>query len=132
MAYDIYSKKIRAARQENMKQVKTLLEKNDKGLKQKIKNASKRYQILEEYIKEQILAEAPLALALFAKDPTKQKIHEKIAGEYIQKIEGVKKFRVLRNNELYISRGQVISKEQSKLAIAKTIDFYFQYKRIKL
>jgi len=127
MAYDIYSKKIRIARQKNIKQVKTLLENNDKGLRQKIKNSSKRYQISEEYIRKQILAEEPLALALFAKDPAKQKIHERIAGGYIQKIEGVTNFRILKNTELYISRGQIISKEQSKLATAKTIDFYFQY-----
>jgi len=63
MAYDIYSKKIRIARQKNIKQVKTLLENNDKGLRQKIKNSSKRYQISEEYIRKQILAEEQLALA---------------------------------------------------------------------
>ena len=132
MERDIYSKRVFVARQENMQGVKKLLQIGDKGVLKKIENAAHRYQLSQEYLKGLILKGEPIALAMFAKDPSKQKIHEKIAAEYIQKITGVHNFKDLKHTELYISRGQIITKKQAKLAVAKTIDFYFEYDAYKI
>ena len=132
MGRDIYTERIEKLRQENIKEVKKLLERNDKGLLKKIKNASQRYQINEKYIKGQIIKEEPIALSMFSKDPTKQNTHERIAADYIRNMQGVKNFKKLNNNELYVASGQVISKDQAQLSKAKTIDFYFEYKEYKI
>lgn len=125
---DIYSARFEKLFQKNMQEVKLLLQKGDKGLLVKINNAAKRYMIDAEYIKGQIDKEELLALAMFAKDPSKQKYHEKTAAEYIQNIQGIQEFK--DNTGLYVSRGQVLDKEQAKRATAKTIDFFFKYGRL--
>ena len=127
MPDDIYAKRVAQQRQLNMQEVKRLLEEGDRPLLDKIRNFSDRYQIPQKYIKECIIKEHVVALAVFAKDPTRQKIHERIASEEIRKIKGVRNFRDLHNRELYISRGQVMTPEHAVQSNAKTIDFAFEY-----
>ena len=71
--------------------------------------------------------------AVFAINPNKQNIYEKIAGEYIKNIVGVTEFKKLPNDKLYISNGGIMTKEQKKqmgsVSTAKTIDFTWQFSR---
>lgn len=125
---DIYSESIKEQRKRNMQQVKPLLESGDKALLSKIKKAAERYDIKPQDIYDDILTERPTALALFSKDPLRQKIHENIAADYIKNIDGVADFKNLSNRELHVCKGTVINNADLKVyPSAKTIDFHFKY-----
>jgi len=68
---------------------------------------------------------------MFAINPNKQNIYEKIAGRHIKSIRGVVAFEKLPNDSLYISNGGVITKKQKKqtgsVSTAKTIDFTWRF-----
>ena len=94
----------------------------------KIENFAEKYLIEKEYIKEKILAEETISLAIFSKDPTRQNIFEKIASKFITNIEGVSLFKKLPNKKLYVCNGALIAKKDLKqYPKAKTIDFTWKY-----
>ncbi len=129
---DIYSNAIRNITTQNMREVVALLEQEDSSLITKIRNASKKYGIPEQQIRENIKNELPIALAFFSKDPKKQNVYEKIAANYIKKIQGVTNFQNLPNNKFFVVNGKIVTKEHKQLSNAKTIDFYFEYNSKKI
>ena len=124
---DIYKEAVTQAWKENIAQVPGLLNANDIQLLDKIKSASQRWSISVPEIKESIKNDE-VAAACFAKDPSKQKIHEKTAAKFIRNLEGVIGFNHLSNKALYVFDGTPIPRESVKsYPKAKTIDFKWQY-----
>ena len=80
---DIYKGAISQAWKKNIAQGRDLLSANDKKLLYKIQSASQRWDIPVSEIKESITNDR-VAAAHFAVDPSKQKIHEKTAAEFIR------------------------------------------------
>ena len=125
---DIYSDKIKRQLFDNKKQVKNLLEEKDKGLIKRIQIYSDKFDMAEDIIKAAIRNDDAFAINYFAKDPKKQNIYEKIAAEFIKKIQGVTDFENLGNNVLFLSQGSIYKKHEKRpYPNAKTIDFIFQY-----
>ena len=113
--------------------MQTDLQKEDKDLMRKLDNFSNKYDIELNYIKKEIRKGNKIALAVFAKDPNKQNFYEKTAAKYISKIEGVRNFKNLGNQELYICGGVVFGKEKlEQYPKAKTIDFCWEYASYKV
>ena len=130
---DIYTKKIKQRWQENIKEVRELLANKDEYFMIKITNASKRWGISEEEIIKSVSNDL-VAAAHFAKDPSRQNMYEQIAADYIiSKIEHVKDFKKLPNNKLVIIKGEIRDKKDAKSTSgAKSIDFFWHYKGIKV
>lgn len=110
----------------NLDLVVSLLDTKEKGMMQKIKTFSSRFDFIENEIEEKIRKDK-IFRAVFAKDPGKQKLHENIAAVFIKKIPLVKKFTQLSHGALQLISGAVMSKKDAKkigaTAQAKTIDF---------
>ncbi len=69
--------------------------------------------------------------AIFAKDPAKQKFHEKEAARLIETIDNVENFTDLHNCKLYLVGGAVLDRnviESGAYPNAKTIDFEWVYR----
>lgn len=129
---NIYKKAVAQAWKKNIAQVSDLLIANDKKLLYKIQSASQRWDIPVSEIRESI-ANDKVAAAHFAVDPSKQKIHEKTAAEFIRNLNGVVDFNLLPNNALYVSNGVPITGDELKIyPAAKTIDFKWQYGTFKI
>lgn len=128
----IYEKELRKYWQNNIKEVKELLEKKDKQLMLKISKASHKWKIDIEEIKSAIL-ENKVAAASFAINPTKQNIYEKTAADIIRKIAGVNDFKNLPNDKLFVIKGMVIEKKEiGALSDTKSIDFSWSYNNKKI
>ena len=99
-------------------------------LDKKIKNFSELHGFSIKRIRKEIKTNAIVA-TFFAKDPSKQRIHEKIAARFIESIPGVSDFALLPNAKLYVVRGEVLEsdvrKKRDVYATAKTIDFRWRY-----
>ena len=129
---DIYKKAVAQAWKKNIAQVRDLLIANDKKLLYKIQSASQRWNIPVSEIKESITKDR-VAAAHFAVDPSKQKIHEKTAAEFIRNLNGIVDFNLLPNKALYVSKGVPITGDELKIyPAAKTIDFKWQYRTFKI
>ncbi len=129
---DIYEKAVAQAWKKNIAQVLELLNTNDPKILYKIQSASQRWDIPVSEIKESITKDR-VAAAHFAVDPSKQKIHEKTAAEFIRNLDGVVDFNHLPNKALYVSNGVPITGGELKTyPTAKTIDFKWQYGTLKI
>ena len=129
---DIYEKAVAQAWKKNIAQVHHSLSVNDKKLLYKIQSASQRWNISVSEIKESITKDR-VAAAHFAVDPSKQKIHEKTAAEFIRNLNAVVDFNHLPNKALYVSNGVPITGDELKTyPAAKTIDFKWQYGTFKI
>ena len=129
---DIYEKAVSQAWKKDIAQVRDLLSANDQKLLYKIQSASHRWNMPVYEIKEST-ANDKVAAAHFAVDPSKQKIHEKTAAEFIRNLDGVVDFNHLPNKALYVSNGVPITGDELKTyPTAKTIDFKWQYGTFKI
>ena len=98
-------------------------------MRTKITNFCDLYGFSEQEVRDAILRE-PILVAYFAKDPRKQKCDEKLAADFIEKIDGITDFRVLPSSgeeALCVARGK-IHKPSAISSEAKSIDFYWKYK----
>lgn len=127
-----YENAIQNKNRENANAV--LNELHTKGFKKKINNFCKKHGFYEDDIIALIKSESKaseIVRALFAKDPKKQNIFEKMACEFIKEM-GVDEFENLPNNELIVNNGAVIERKTFKskggTAQAKTIDFKWKYR----
>lgn len=129
---DIYEKAVSQAWEKNIAQVRDFLKANDQKLLYKIQAASRRWNTPVSDIKESITKDK-VAAAHFAVDPSKQKIHEKTAAEFIRNLDGVVDFNHLPNKALYVSNGvPVTGNELKTYPTAKTIDFIWEYEIFKI
>ena len=131
---DIYTKEIKKRWQENRKEVRELLANGDEYFMTKIINASIRWGISEEEIIKSVSNDL-VAAAHFAKDPIKQNIYERIAADYISKIDDITYFENLPNNKLVVANGEVeLKKRNGKItrSKAKSIDFSWTYNNKKI
>ena len=128
---DIYKKLFKKHLKNNLKQVQIDLGSNDKKLVYKIKNTAEKYGLKKEYVYEKIKVGDPITLAFFCKDPSKQNFYEKIAMEYIKKIDIINSFEKLSGYALVGGKpnNDPKAKTQSK---SKTLDFFFKYKHLKI
>ena len=134
MSGDIYSDALKKQRRDNFERVKPDLDKGEPNLLQKISRFAIKYDVEEEYVKTEIRNGHKITLAYFSKDPSRQNFYERVAADYIRnRIEGVKNFRNLANNELYVCRGKIIRRQDLKeYPTAKTIDFSWEYERYQV
>lgn len=89
----------------------------------KITNHAEKYGREYDEVKSKIMTDDMYA-EFFAKDPAKQNIYEKLAADYISKIDGVENFRNLPNSaKMFVVEGKVTSE---RLNDVKSIDFQFK------
>lgn len=116
-----YEKAISKKRRENVKEVVRNI--YSEQMQQKIINYAIRHNLNKNYV-EQMIIDSPNFARNFAKDPLKQSIHEKVAGEYIKSLDVVDSFKSLPasgKNAKYVGpTGVSIGKNFGK---AKSIDF---------
>jgi hypothetical protein len=88
----------------------------------KITNHAEKYDRNYVEVKEKILTDDMYA-EIFAKDPAKQNIYEKLAASYMESIDFVSNFKNLPNqSKMFVVNGQVTNKRQNDV---KSIDFIF-------
>lgn len=89
----------------------------------KINNHAIKYDREYSEVKSKILTDDMYA-EIFAKDPAKQNIYEKLAAQYISKINKVSEFRNLPNSaKVFVAGGKITSE---RLNDVKSIDFVFK------
>ena len=119
---------------ENASDVLPALERGDKWLREKIANAADRYGLTRREIVDALKACAVLR-HYFAKDPTRQSMHENAAAEFIQKIRGVRKFEQARSEVKFVAGGRVVDRAElralraadSALRHSKGVDFAWTF-----
>ena len=96
--------------QENADDVSALLAANDNGLRAKIETYARQFGYSVDAVREKV-ANDPMFAAHFAKRPSRQGIHEKIAADWLKRLGSVQDFTVLPKsgaNALYVtSDGEV-------------------------
>ena len=114
---------------ENAKAVKDALSNRDKYLTLKIMTYSKNFGYPVEEIIRKIVNDEMFA-AHFAKAPKNQGIHEKVAAEWLEKLESVSDFRVLPkggSGALFVtSDGNVEHWNKKGKPPTKSVDFTWQ------
>lgn len=114
-----YQLEYRKKLQENISLVREEINNPDFVLK--ITNHAEKFDRDYDEVKSKIMKDDMYA-ELFAKDPAKQNIYEKLAASYISQI--VEDFKNLPNStKMFIVEGKVTSK---RLNDVKSIDFYFK------
>jgi hypothetical protein len=89
----------------------------------KIKNHAEKFNREPSEIREKIMTDDMYA-EIFAKDPSKQNIYEKLAADYISKLKYISDFKNLPNNaKIFVCDGVIVNKRQNDV---KSIDFYFK------
>ena len=114
----------------NSKEVRGLVLSNDPGMEYKTSNYSEKYNIPKKFLIHRILKD-PIFANQFAKDPAKQSIHQRTAGNYIKSLNCVESFIQLPAggpNARYIcSDGIIRIGKKLKNDTVKSIDFYWRY-----
>jgi hypothetical protein len=107
----------------NILKVRGSISKPDMVLK--IKNHSDKFNRDYEEVENKILSDDMYA-EIFAKDPNKQNIYEKLAAQYIKTIPDVQNFKNLPNNyDLFVVDGVITNKRGNDV---KSVDFIFEFK----
>ena len=89
----------------------------------KIKNHAERYNRTTKEIRDKIMTDDMYA-EIFAKDPGKQNIFEKLASQYISELDLVLDFVNLPNSaKIFVVDGLVVNKRQNDV---KSVDFMFR------
>jgi hypothetical protein len=89
----------------------------------KIKNHAERYNRTTKEIRDKIMTDDMYA-EIFAKDPGKQNIFEKLASQYISELDLVSDFVNLPNSaKIFVVDGLVVNKRQNDV---KSVDFMFR------
>ncbi len=100
---------------------------DEEWLKLKVRNFAEKHQVKTYNEIMELIKTDDLIASFFAKDPSKQGIHEKIAGDYLKTI-----FRDLKilpkagKDALYVVDGKISNNRPDKTY--KSIDFVFSYK----
>ena len=132
-----YSGKFHRLMEENVAEVIPALDKGESWILEKITNAAKRYGISENKICD-ALRECAVLRFYFAKDPQKQRMHEKTAAEFICDINGVEEFMcgsTRGEDAIYIAGGKVMSEEElhdlqstdKQSTHSKSVDFIWRF-----
>ncbi len=126
-----YQDEFLKAIRENAKDVINLLDKRDPGLLKKIQTfATRTGRSLEEV--ELAIRGNDFFRDTFTKDPSKQKLHEHVAGKFIRSLKGVKDFDAPGHDTWVVFQGLVQKRKDVHAAgashTAKTIDFIWKYK----
>jgi hypothetical protein len=110
----------------NMAEVIPLLDARDEGMLEKIYNFSVRFGFSQADVEAKIRSDK-MFLARFAKDPGKQKIHEKIAARFIEQLPSVRDFKSLGHNALQLVGGTIMKRADARMqgatGGAKSLDF---------
>lgn len=127
-----YDKKYREAFKKNREDVSRAVDAGE--LDKKINNFCKLHGFDRDDVIEQIKNNEIMA-ALFAKNPNKQRLHEKLAAKFIESMPSVQNFIDLGNNAKGLIHGGVLSvkelKETGASPMTKTIDFEWKYKNFQ-
>lgn len=116
-----YQSEYKKQLQKNISLVRKEIDNNDFILK--ITNHADKFGHDFEEVKNKIMTDDMYA-EMFAKDPAKQNIYEKLAAEYISNIDGVENFKNLPNSaKMFVIEGKVTSE---RLNDVKSIDFQFK------
>lgn len=107
------------------------------GIESKITNFCALHNVAREELLENIRTNK-IVRAFFAKNPNKQNIYEKIAGDFIRGM-GAENFRQLSTSELYVTEGVIMAREELKAYMrtnpetkpCKTVDFTWDYEGLK-
>jgi len=116
-----YQKEYKKQLQNNILMVRDEIDNDDFVLK--ITNHAEKFDREYSEIRSKILTDDMYA-EIFAKDPAKQNIYEKLAAQYISKLEKVSDFRNLPNSAKVFVAGGLITSE--RLNDVKSIDFVFK------
>ena len=123
-----YEAKIRKAYRKNRTDVVRAMDAGE--LDKKINNFCDKHGFTRKKVMDEIRNNKIVA-TFFAKDPSKQRLHERIAADSIKSIKGVNSFKDLSNNKFHVVKGEIIErkilKKRGIYARAKTIDFYWKY-----
>jgi hypothetical protein len=107
--------------QRNISLVRSEIENSDFVLK--ITNHAEKFGRSFDEVKEKIMNDDMYA-EIFAKDPSKQNIYEKLAAKYISDLDIVSNFRNLPNSaKMFVVEGFVVNTRQNDV---KSIDFHFK------
>lgn len=107
--------------QRNISLVRLEIEKSDFVLK--ITNHAEKFGRSFDEVKEKIMNDDMYA-EIFAKEPSKQNIYEKLAAKYISDLDIVSNFRNLSNStKMFVVEGFVVNTRQNDV---KSIDFHFK------
>lgn len=107
--------------QRNISLVRSEIENSDFVLK--ITNHAEKFGRSFDEVKEKIMSDDMYA-EIFAKDPSKQNIYEKLAAKYISDLDIVSNFRNLPNSaKMFVVEGFVVNTRQNDV---KSIDFHFK------
>lgn len=107
--------------QRNISLVRSEIENSDFVLK--ITNHAEKFGRSFDEVKEKIMIDDMYA-EIFAKDPSKQNIYEKLAAKYISDLDIVSNFRNLPNSaKMFVVEGFVVNTRQNDV---KSIDFHFK------
>lgn len=120
-----YEEIIKGLWPQNAAEVPQLLESNNKYLKKKLTTYSERFGYCDTEIKEKITTD-PMFAANFAKDPSRTGIHEKIACDWLAKldiVENIEKLPTRGKNSMYVTRDGEIRKVSTKHKPSKSLDF---------
>lgn len=116
-----YQKEYKKQLQKNISLVRSQIENPDFVLK--ITNHAEKFNRSFDEVKDKIMSDDMYA-EIFAKDPSKQNIYEKLAAKYISNLDNVSNFRNLPNNtKMFIVDGFVVKKRKNDV---KSIDFHFK------
>ncbi len=120
----IYDIKIKQAREKN---IRNLFDEDD--TKKKVHNFAERFDIDESLVWKRMNDDMAFA-STFAKDPSKQSMHQHIAAEYISQLPTVMNFEELPaggQNAKYCVNGKIRTGGNYKKEKIKSIDFYWEY-----
>jgi hypothetical protein len=116
-----YQSEYKKQLQKNISLVRSEIDNTDFVLK--ITNHAEKFGREYDEVKSKIMTDDMYA-EWFAKDPAKQNIYEKLAADYISKIDGIENFRNLPNSaKMFVIEGKVTSE---RLNDVKSIDFQFK------
>lgn len=116
-----YQKEYKKQLQSNILMVRDEIDNEDFVLK--ITNHAEKFDREYSEVRSKILTDDMYA-EIFAKDPAKQNIYEKLAAQYISKLEKVSDFRNLPNSaKVFVVGGSITSE---RLNDVKSIDFVFK------
>ena len=125
-----YESEIRRALEENIAEVKQAVLSRDNAMSLKIRNYAERFDLPIKVVEHKILKDSLFANQ-FAKDPSKQSIHQKVAAGFIESITEVVNFMQLPaggSGAKYICNdGIVRTGSNASHGTTKSIDFYWEY-----
>lgn len=126
-----YKGAFRARMAENADDVLRAMKQGEEWIQIKITRHAQKYGLSEDEIRRAI-ADCRVLRFYFAKDPTRQSLHENVAAKFIGAIPSISHFRT--DNDIYLARGEIVGKarlqeirRQQSIEHSKTVDFIWQY-----